>query len=434
MGLGRSGYGAIHLLKKFNYEIVVTINDSLSLKDKDNLSGIKVFDNGHPLSLLDEDFAFIVKNPGIKYSIPFIQEALKKGIKIITEIELAYNLTNNTYLAITGTNGKTTVTTLVYDIIKEQLAHVLCAGNIGTALSEVVCEYGNDNIIVTELSSFQLMGIDKFKPHIATILNLAPDHLDYMPTLESYYESKLSIYQNMNKDDYFLLNIDDTNVVKYVKNINCNIITFSLMKKADIYLKDNNIFFKDELIMNTNEIKIIGQHNLANILVAVGFAKLMNIDNCVIKKVINNFKGVEYRLELVNGLNNNTYYNDSKATTPDSTITALKALSNKELVLILGGFDKGLDNNLLINYINDHHNIISVYAYGQIKDKFNDIKVPLNKMNSLNEVVKDILNKYHDINILFSPATSSYDQYDNYEVRGAHFNKLIRGDNDENSF
>jgi UDP-N-acetylmuramoylalanine--D-glutamate ligase len=430
MGLKKSGLAAIKLLLNYDYDITLTINNELSIAERNELSlyNVKIYEKGHPLSLLDEEWCYIVKNPGISYNIPFVKEALNRNIKIISEIELAYQLSNNIFLGITGTNGKTTVTTLIYEILKAQLDDVYCGGNIGIPISDIVREHGDNNIIVSELSSFQLMGIIDFKPKIATILNLAPDHLDYMNSVEEYYESKLSIYFNQDEHDYFVLNIDDALVQEYVKDIKAKIIRVSLNKKADAYLENDFIYFKDEAIININDIKIIGKHNLYNIIIAVVYAKVMGIDNDVIRKVISNFKGVEYRLEKVDGLNNNCYYNDSKATTPDSTITALEALSKTDLILIVGGYQKGLDNRPLINYLNKHANIKRLYTFGAIKDLFEDVAIETIKLEKLDMVIKDILENYHNQTILFSPATSSFDQYVNYEQRGEHFNKLVKGE------
>ncbi|MDH6603233.1 UDP-N-acetylmuramoylalanine--D-glutamate ligase [Bacilli bacterium PM5-9] len=426
IGLQRSGHAAIKLLKKQGYEIIVTINNELTKEDKEILGDIVVYENGHPESLLEENWEFIVKNPGVPYYIPFVKKALEKNIKIISEIELAYMYSDNINLALTGTNGKTTTTTLIYDIFKKAFDNVYCAGNIGLPLSDVVLEHNKGNIVILELSSFQLMGIDSFRPKIASIINLAPDHLDYMPSVESYYKSKLDIYKNQDNSDYYILNEDDKLVNEYVKDVKAQIIGYSLEKKSDAYLKDDWLYFKDEAIIDTNKVQIIGKHNLYNILVAICYAKLMDVSTKVIQDVVYDFKGVEFRLERVVGMKNNIYYNDSKSTTPDSTITAINALKGHETVLIIGGFNKGLNFSEMNALIDSLDNIELVLAFGEIKTEFSSLQKKVIEFENLIEVVDYIEENVDNKNILFSPATSSFDQYDNYEQRGRHFNKLIK--------
>lgn len=427
VGLSKSGLAAIKLLEKFNYDITLTTKEVLDANTKEQLNKIKIYDGGHPLELLNEDYEFIVKNPGIPYHVEFIAQAVEKGFKIISEIELGYLHSNNVNLAITGTNGKTTTTTLAYEIIKKYYANTYLAGNIGFPLCDVVLKHDKDNYIVMELSSFQLMGIETFKPKIATIMNLSPDHLDYMATVEEYYESKTSIYQNQDASDYFILNLDDELVNQYVDNVKATIISVSLSDDtADIYVKDNYIYYANEQILALDKIKLIGQHNLYNIMFALAYAKLVGVDNQTIQDVVYDFGGVEYRLEFIKeDKQNNQYYNDSKATTPDSTITALNAFNDESIVLIVGGKDKNLDLNPLIDLINQKENVKAVLSFGQIKNSFKNS----NKENIVFETLDDVMNyikkTYQNQVILFSPATSSFDQFKNYEVRGAYFNTLV---------
>lgn len=427
VGLKRSGLAAVKILKANNYDVIVTINDAMSEEEKKLLNDVIVYENGHPFSLLDEKWDFIVKNPGIPYHVPFIKKAQEKNFKILNEVELAYQFYNNTYLAITGTNGKTTTTTLIYEIFNNAFNNVVLAGNIGLALSEEILKVKNNNIVVLELSSFQLMGIEKFKPRVATILNLSPDHLDYMKNVEDYYLSKLAIYKNQDENDFFIYNEDDENIRKYVKGLKAKIIKFSVEKQSDVYLKNNWIYYYDEKVIDIDKLQVIGLHNIQNIMVALIYAKLWNINNDIIKNVVYSFKGVEYRLQRVDGFNNNKFYNDSKSTTAESTITAIKAIDNEECVLILGGFDKKLDYTELIKEVNDSKDINLVLTFGMIKDNFNNVNKNLIKFNNLEEVVTYLKANVFDKIVLFSPATSSFDQFENYEQRGQFFNTLIRG-------
>ncbi|WP_423364510.1 UDP-N-acetylmuramoyl-L-alanine--D-glutamate ligase [Mycoplasma sp. P36-A1] len=428
VGLSKSGLAAINLLRKENYNITLTVNEKLDQTILDQFKDIRVIDGMHPLSLLEEKWDFIVKNPGIPYRVEFIAAAQKKGIKIISEIELGYIYSNNINLAITGTNGKTTTTTLIYNIMKEAYDNTYLAGNIGFPLCDVVLEHKSNNYIIMELSSFQLMGIETFKPKISTIMNLSPDHLDYMDTVEDYYYSKTSIFKNQNKDDFYILNLDDQLVVDYSKNINANIITLSTNnKQADVFLENDIIKYKSEPILNINDLSIQGIHNVYNTMFAIAYAKIMNVDNNIIQKICSEFRGVEYRLEKVYE-NGNIYYNDSKATTPDSTITALNAFNKEEIVLILGGKEKNLDFSKLIELINVKNNIVEVISFGQIKNSFNDIKKETKVVDTLDDAIKYIKGKYKDKVIIFSPATSSFDQFQNYEKRGEYYNKLVKGE------
>lgn len=429
IGLQKSGMAAYNLLKIDGYEITITINNELSEQERILLKGVRVDENGHDMSLVNEAWDVVVKNPGIPYKIPFIKALQEKGYFILTEIELAYQYyPNNTYLALTGTNGKTTTTTLLAKILEVAYDNVICAGNIGIPLAQALLDNPKESIVVLELSSFQLMGIEKFKPKIASILNLAPDHLDYMESLEAYYLSKQSIYQNQDSSDYFVVNEDDELVKHYLTHLKAKTIGFSLTSESDVYSKNKWLYFKDEAILDIDKIKIVGSHNLYNIMVALIYAKLMNVTNEIIQDVIYNFEGVEYRLERVRGQKNNVYYNDSKSTTPDSTITALNAFDKEELTLIMGGFDKGLVLSELEEIIEKKEGIANVLLYGANRDKFKINGKNVLLFETLAEVIAYVLDNIDNQIILFSPATSSFDQYKNYEIRGKHFNKLIKGD------
>ena len=240
IGAARSGIAVSKLLLKNGYHVVLT--DSNAIKEKTELEsmGIEVFDGGHPDSLKEKKYAFIVKNPGIPYRVPFVHYFVEQNAKIYTEIEVAYRYAKNfNYAAVTGTDGKTTVMTLLYEMLNRQKKS-LVAGNIGTPLCELALEYTDEDYnVALELSNFQLLGIETFRPHVSTVTNLAPDHLDYMDSLEAYYESKMRIYENTNADDYFIRNVDDENVVKYAQNIPCHVIDFFLKRKDVVLYTDD---------------------------------------------------------------------------------------------------------------------------------------------------------------------------------------------------
>jgi len=419
---------AIKLLKRNKFDITLTCLETLDEATKKELGDIKIYDGGHPMELLDIPYKFIVKNPGIPYFVPFIKEAVKRNFKIITEIELGYMYSDNVYLAITGTNGKTTTTQLVYELVKSSFENTFLAGNIGTPLCDVVLDHPRQNYIVMEVSSFQLMGCYKFRPYVSTIMNLSPDHLDYNETLEEYYLSKTSIYKQQDQYGYFIRNLDDANVETFVKDVPATELTLSMHdENADIHTKDGYIIYKDEKVMRIKNIKLIGDHNIYNVMFAIAYAKIVNVSNKTIDQVVSNYVGVPYRLENVgeDKDKNIVYYNDSKSTSADSTLTALKAFDKKKVVLILGGKDKGLDYKELIDYINEHKNIVSVLSFGEIKDAFKECSK--NKtFDTLYELMTYVKDNYKKVNVLFSPATSSFDQYENYEARGEHFNSLVK--------
>ena len=309
IGLARSGKAAVSLLQKLN--ATITINEGKELEKIDGYqdyldAGIEIVAGGHPDELFERDFDFVVKNPGINYHKPFILRLKERGIPVYTEIELAYQCAKKQhYIAVTGTNGKTTTVTLIYDILKAQYEHVHFAGNIGKPLCDVVLENNlleqEDHYIVIEMSNFQLLDIEKFKPEIATIINLTPDHLDYMASLDEYYASKMRIYENMERDGYFVENIDDETLSQYLSQypVPCQRVTQSLDKQATCMIKDQAIYYGDERLLDLDEIKIVGKHNVQNIMLASTICKLAGVSHQVIHDVVASFKGVEHRIEFV---------------------------------------------------------------------------------------------------------------------------------------
>lgn len=423
IGCAKSGYWASKLLNKKGYEVIIT--DAKEIKEKDELEklGIKVYDNGHPDFLLDLDYEFVVKNPGIPYTNKLVKYFVDKKVKVYTEVETALNYPNNYKIAaITGTNGKTTITTLVYEILKNEFKAYAC-GNIGTAVSEIVYNHEDEEAKLSlEISAFQLLGSPSFHPECAVITNLTPDHLDYFDTLDDYYRAKTLVYKNMSEDDWFILNLDDEECVKYCKDIKCKVVTISLEKSADLCLRGDEVVLFDTVLFNKNDLKIIGKHNLFNAMVAACLAYKLgcSIDN--IRNAIANFKGVEHRIEFVRELDGVKYYNDSKGTNTDSTVIALKAF-DKPVILLAGGHDKhtgfkGIEDN--------KDKIKKLITFGETKDMLAKIKDDA----IVCETIAEALNKAHEIAddgdvVLLSPACSSYDQFKNFEQRGKIFKELV---------
>ncbi len=435
IGLARSGKAAVKLLQKLN--ATITINEGKPLEQIDGYqeyidAGIEIVAGGHPDELFERDFDFVVKNPGINYHKPFILRLKERKIPVYTEIELAYQVAKKQhYIAVTGTNGKTTTVTLIYEILKAQYKNVHFAGNIGKPLCDVVLENNlleeENHYIVIEMSNFQLLDIEKFKPEISTVINLTPDHLDYMASLDEYYASKMRIYENCESDDeIFVNNIDDETLQEYLKRypVYCGCLTQSLNKPADCRIIDDAIYFRGEHIIDLKDIKIVGDHNVQNIMIAATICMVAGVDSRIIRKVISNFKGVEHRIEFVREYNGVKVYNDSKATNTDASIIALKAFK-QPVILLMGGFDKGLDLKEMSTY-NSH--IKKLVTFGAAGQRF---KEDMHHEDSYYEdTLKDAVNKAFEISepgdiILLSPSTSSFDEFKGYEERGRIFKQYV---------
>jgi len=385
------------------------------------------------MAVFERDFDFVVKNPGVPYRSPMMQKLQERNIPVITEIELAYQVAKpQHYIAITGTNGKTTTSTLTYEILRRAFpgkAH-LC-GNIGIPLCEIVMENGlmeeGGHYIALEISNFQLVNIDKFRPEVATIINLTPDHIDFMGSLDNYYKSKTEVYRNMAGNDVFLLNADDPVVKEYTDRypVKCAKESFSTdSQSADCIAKDGYLEIKGEKIIPLNAIKIVGKHNLQNVMIAVSAAKAIGISNDVILEAVSSFKGVEHRIEFVREIDGVKYYNDSKGTNTDATITALKAF-DRGVILLVGGFEKGLPMDEMKKHLGCVKKIIGFGACGArlVHDLVGEDGIVV---TTLDEAVAEA-NKIAESGdtVLLSPTTSSFDQYTCFEERGDHFKKII---------
>lgn len=434
VGLARSGMAAIRVLKKLGAE--VTLSES---KKKEDIKEIGFLNEnnveivGQDMSIFERDFDFVVKNPGVPYRSPMMQKLQERNIPVITEIELAYQVAKpQHYIAITGTNGKTTTSTLTYEILRRAFpgkAH-LC-GNIGIPLCEIVMENGlmeeGGHYIALEISNFQLVNIDKFRPEVATIINLTPDHIDFMGSLDNYYKSKTEVYRNMADSDVFLLNADDSVVKEYTDRypVKCAKESFSTdSQSADCIAKDGYLEIKGEKIIPLNAIKIVGKHNLQNVMIAVSAAKAIGISNDIILDAVSSFKGVEHRIEFVREIDGVKYYNDSKGTNTDATITALKAF-DRGVILLVGGFEKGLPMDEMKKHLGCVKKIIGFGACGArlVHDLVGEDGIVV---TTLDEAVAEA-NKIAESGdtVLLSPTTSSFDQYTCFEERGDHFKKII---------
>lgn len=434
VGLARSGMAAIRVLKKLGAE--VTLSESKKkedIKEIDFLNENNVEIVGQDMAVFERDFDLVVKNPGVPYRSPMMEKLHEHNIPVITEIELAYQVAKpQHYIAITGTNGKTTTSTLTYEILRRAFpgkAH-LC-GNIGIPLCEIVMENGlmeeSGHYIALEISNFQLVNIDKFRPEVATIINLTPDHIDFMGSLDNYYKSKTEVYRNMADSDVFLLNADDPVVKEYTDRypVKCVKESFSTdSDNADCIARDGYIEIKGEKIIPLDAIKIVGKHNLQNVMIAVSAAKAIGISNDIILDAVSSFKGVEHRIEFVREIGGVKYYNDSKGTNTDATITALKAF-DRGVILLVGGFEKGLPMDEMKKHLGCVKKVIGFGACGArlVHDLVGENGIIV---TTLDEAVAEA-NKIAESGdtVLLSPTTSSFDQYTCFEERGDHFKKIV---------
>jgi UDP-N-acetylmuramoylalanine--D-glutamate ligase len=432
LGLAKSGVTAAALLHKLG--AFVTVNDKKPLSENPEAQGlleqgIKVICGDHPIELLDEGFELLVKNPGIPYHNPMIEGAIEKGIPVITEVELAYQISEAPFVGITGTNGKTTTTTLVYEMLNVGNKAPLIAGNIGTVASGVAQAATEENTIVIELSSFQLMGIDTFTPKIAIITNLYDAHLDYHGTRKEYIEAKANITKNQTELDYLIVNADQEDTMEIARHSKASIVPFSTKKKLTngAYMDEGWIVFNGEKVMEIEEIALPGVHNLENILSAMAAAKLSGVDNKAIQEVLRTFTGVKHRLQYVTELNGRKFYNDSKATNILATVNALAAF-DAPIILLAGGLDRGNEFDELLPYLK---NVKAMITFGQTAPKMERVakESGIKTIKRVDNVDKAVPEAYRysesgDV-ILLSPACASWDQYKTFEVRGDIFIEAV---------
>lgn len=424
IGAARSGIAVSVLLAKHHHQ--VTLNDIGLIKDKSRLNNppIKMIENGHPESLWTEPFDLVIKSPGINHNHPFIQGFIERQFKVINEIEMALEYGKNyVYGAITGTNGKTTTTSLLGEMLKYKNSHNQACGNIGNALSEVVNAYEDESLdLALEIAAFQLIGSPSLHPLVSVIMNLSPDHLDVFKDADEYYKAKTLVYQNQRGDDWFLQNLDDLNVMTYTKDVQCKVITFSLYKAADLCLRNKQVYLFDTMLFDQKDLKLLGLHNLQNAMVAAAMAYKMGVKVEDIQDCIRHFMGVEHRIEFVKTINEVLYYNDSKGTNCDATIIALKAFP-MPVILLAGGYDKHTGFDDLIPYLDQVKEMI---VFGATKMQLKEIYPKAKVVNDLKEATElaFALAKSQDV-VLFSPACASYDQFNNYEERGKLFKEYV---------
>ena len=436
IGLAKSGVAVAKLL--LHQGAMVTVNDRIPLEENPDAKslieeGSRVLAGSHPVDLLEEHFDFVVKNPGIPYHNCMVEAAMKKGIPVYTEVEIAYQLLEGLIIGITGSNGKTTTTTLASLMLKESFPEreVYAAGNIGIPLSQLAEKSTKEDIYVSELSSFQLMGIDQFKPKIACIVNIFSAHLDYHGTREEYIEAKLQLTKNQTEDDYLVYNADYPELITLIEgHTKATLVPFSRKTVLEFgsCVEGDYICFNGEKVIPVSTIQVPGTQNVENVLAAVAISKLAGASNEGIKKAVQNFHGVKHRTQFVKEVNKRRFYNDSKATNIIATQTALRSFTNQSVVLIAGGLDRG---NGFDELVPDLKAVSGIVLYGETKEKLQEAAkvadVPVIEIvNTLEEATKKAyaISKEDDI-ILLSPACASWDQFKSFEIRGDEFIQVV---------
>ncbi|WP_338527153.1 UDP-N-acetylmuramoyl-L-alanine--D-glutamate ligase [Enterococcus faecium] len=435
LGLAKSGVSAAKLLHELG--ALVTVNDGKPFDENPEAQellslGIKVITGSHPIELLDEEFSLMVKNPGIPYSHPLVVKAQEMGIPVITEVELAYEVAECPIIGITGTNGKTTTTTMTGLLLNAGADQGIArlAGNIGYPASGVAQEAKSEDKIVMELSSFQLMGITDFRPHIAVITNIYEAHIDYHGTRKEYVKAKWNLQKNMTEKDYLILNWNQSELQELAQRTKARVLPFSTKEVLEdgVYADDYSIYYKKEKIMEISELGVPGKHNVENALAAISVAKLYGISNEAIRETLHFFHGVPHRTQYVGEIQGRKFYNDSKATNILATKMALSGFETSKVVLLAGGLDRG---NTFDELIPSLKGIKAMVVFGQTKEKLMDAgkKAGIETIvtaDSVEQAVPLALENSTDGDVvLLSPANASWDQYPNFETRGNRFMEAV---------
>ncbi|MEL0457247.1 UDP-N-acetylmuramoyl-L-alanine--D-glutamate ligase [Flavobacteriaceae bacterium SZ-1-7] len=435
LGGGESGVGTALLAKEKGFEVFVSDKGKIKEKYKQVLvhNEIEWEDETHTESkILNADL--VMKSPGIPDKVPLVKQIREKGIKVVSEIEFASKFTDATIIGITGSNGKTTTATLTHHLLKQEL-NVGLAGNIGDSFAKQVLEDDFENYVL-EISSFQLDDIIDFKPKIAVITNITPDHLDrYDYKFENYIKSKFRIAMNQTKDDYLIYDADDEVIVNHLKKnpVQSTLLPFSLVKTIEngAYLEQNNMKItinNDKITMPTTSLTLEGKHNIKNAMAASTVAHLLKIRKQTIRESLENFQGVEHRLEEVLKINKVQYINDSKATNVNATYYALESM-DAPTVWIVGGVDKGNNYEELFPFVNEK--VKAIICLGVDNEKlmntFGNMVDIIVETQFMSEAVK-IAYKVAESgdNVLLSPACASFDLFENYEDRGRQFKDAVR--------
>jgi UDP-N-acetylmuramoylalanine--D-glutamate ligase len=447
LGLARSGVAAA----KFFHQMgaVVTVNDKKersACPEADELEalGISVVCGSHPDSLIHDGVALVVKNPGIPYTVQPVRQAKERAIEVVTEVEVAFHICQAPMIGITGSNGKTTTTTLIGLMLAAGGLSPIVAGNIGRALTEAATEAKPSDWMVVELSSFQLKGTKSFRPRIACMLNVYETHLDYHGSMDDYIASKVKIFDNQLPEDTAILNWDDPICNRLMPIMKAKLLPFSMKEVLPhgVYLDaaTQTIVYSDvegvkHPILPVKEMGIPGSYNVENALAAAGAALTAGVEPSVIADVLREFRGVEHRLEFVKELNGVTFYNNSKATNPAASIKSIEAFDQK-IVLIAGGLDRGSDYMELLPTLRDR--VKAIVTLGETKEKINHVAAlagisliqTVDTANNAADTVALAVQKALSMSeagdiVLLSPACASWDMFPSYEDRGRMFKESV---------
>ena len=436
LGLARSGFAAAKYLIKHNNEVVLNDGKEEDKLDKNQIDelrslGVKLVFGSHPDDILDESFDYLIKNPGVPIDHKYVLKARELGIEVINEAEMAFRLLPEgvKLIGITGTNGKTTTTTLTYEIMKAYYKEkVFLTGNIGYPMTDLLGKVKSGDIIVMEVSCQQLENMSKFKPNVGLITNFSPAHIDFLKSYENYKRVKAKIFQNQTIEDIAILNAENEDVLNETKDIKSTRLYFSSKKKVNgTYLEGNDIYYNGEYVLSRNDIKIAGMHNVENVMAATTIVKQFNVPSEVIKEVVSNFKGVEHRLEFSGEVNTRRFYNDTEATNIKCTQIALSSF-DQDTYIILGGLERGQNFEDLTPYMK---NVKGILAIGTCRDRVKEFGDKLGIPTIVHEYLKDGFKELYDMStpnsvILLSPGSASWDQYKECEVRGAEFKALVK--------
>lgn len=436
LGLARSGYEAAKFLAKRGNNVILNDAKEEEKQDKEKVEelkklGVNLIFGSHPDDLLDSSFEYLIKNPGVPIDHKYVLKARELGIEVINEVEMAYRLIpkdkNINVIGITGTNGKTTTTTLIYEFLKQDGRRVHLTGNIGYPLCGFLDKLQENDIIVMETSCQQLENTELYNPDVAVLTNIDIAHLEFMKTYEHYKEIKAKIFKNHDNNHVAIINMENEESIKISKDIKSTVKYFSSKNVINgAYIKDDFIYYYDEKIISLDDIRLKGMHNYENIMCAIMATKEYGVNNDSIVTVLKSFNGVEHRLEFVREVNGVKYYNDTEATNIKCTQIALKSF-NEKIILILGGYERGQDFNQLKEFVK---NVKVIVAIGQCRARvkeFGDlVGIPTYEYEKLFEGFEkcvDLANE-NDV-VLLSPASASWDQYKQCEDRGDEFKELV---------
>lgn len=437
-GAGISGVGAAKLLEEHQAEVILydgnqKLDEEEMKKQLGEKSNVRVLLGELP-GEVEETLDMAVLSPGVPTDLPVVRHMESEGVTIIGEIELAYEFGKGDVLAITGTNGKTTTTSLLGEIMKKARSEVYVVGNIGNPYTSVAGQMTDQAVTVAEVSSFQLETIDMFRPKVSAILNITPDHLNRHHTMEAYIQAKENIARNQREEDYCILNYEDEVTREFGRKVKAKVLYFSSQRKLEegIYLEDGKIVCslegKKEIICHIDELQILGTHNHENVMAAAGMAYVYGVPVDTIRRGVKEFRGVEHRIEYVTEKNGVAYYNDSKGTNPDAAIKGIQAM-NRPTVLIGGGYDKDSEYTEWINSFGGK--VKKLILLGETREKiaqdarkcgFPDYMFADSFEEAVNMAVEQA--SPGDA-VLLSPACASWDMFPSYEVRGDKFKEIV---------